>query len=187
MFAVFDNVISKEHCQILKSRIESWYYHCLTEDSKDNIWQWNKRVLDVTPMHLNLNHTSAYERNFNLDTETKKIQEDVCEKVINFLKTRLNVEFDLQRAELQTWPMNTNGPMHSHNQGGANDTDYNSLLYLNDDFNGGEFLTENGLIVRPTSGRLTFFDGFNIKHGVGDIYDGNRYTMIFWWKNTKFK
>lgn len=186
MFAVFDNVISKEYCQILKSRIESWYNYCLDENSKNNIWQWEKRVLDATPLRIIPNHKSSFERNYNLNAETMRVQDEVFDIVINLLKTKLNVDLELVRIELQTWPINTNGPLHSHNESNEK-TDYNSLLYLNDDFNGGEFYTENGLIVRPTPGRLTFFDGFNIRHGVADIYDNNRYTMIFWWNNTKFK
>jgi len=45
-------------------------------------------------------------------------------------------------------------------------SDYNSLLYLNDNFSGGEFFTETGLTIKPIPGRLTFFDGSIVTHGV---------------------
>jgi hypothetical protein len=58
-------------------------------------------------------------------------------------------------------------------------------LYLNDDFEGGEFYTEHGIVVKPNKGMLTFFDGKNIMHGVKDLKGNVRYNIIFWWHNTR--
>ena len=185
MFAVFDDVITNEECNILKNRIESWYFLNRSDDPKE-LWNWHRRALDVTPKTLNPNFHSQFEKDFNLTEKLANLQEEICIRVINCLQSNLNVKLTLESSELQTWIINTNGPSHNHGDNGRQLTDYNSLLYLNNDFNGGEFYTENGLIVKPKPGRLTFFDGRNINHGVADIYDNNRYTMIFWWKNTKF-
>ena len=186
MFAVFDDVISLDDCIVLKERIQSWYFNCLTENSKEQLWNWKRRALDVTPEHLSFENNSTFERNFSLDLKAKEIQEKTFLKVKKLIETRCNLELQLESAELQTWPMNTDGPAHIHD-GYRSLTDFNSLLYLNDDFDGGEFYTEDGIIVRPKPGRLTFFDGSKVKHGVNEIYNGNRFTMIFWWKKTKFK
>jgi len=183
MFAIFDDVISRQECDVLKSRIEAWHYlNC--SDDPNHLWDWKRRILDITPSGI-ANRNNPYERNFLLTDSLIALQDEICKRVKQILEKNLNIQLNLGRAELQVWPINTNGPAHNHNDGRL--IDYNSLLYLNDDFNGGEFYTETGIIVRPAPGRLTFFNGKNINHGVADIYDNNRYTVIFWWKETKFK
>ncbi len=76
--------------------------------------------------------------------------------------------------------------MHIHSEYDMESTDYNSILYLNDDFQGGEFFTEN-LVVKPKPGRLTFFDGRNNYHGLREVKMHHRYSIMFWWTNTIFK
>jgi len=63
--------------------------------------------------------------------------------------------------------------------------DYNSLLYLNDDFDGGVFFAE-AMGITPVPGRLTFFDGTKVPHGLTKVSKAHRHTIIFWWKDTQF-
>lgn len=165
MFAIFDNCLTKKECKIYLNRIESWYGNCIT--SKKNPMAWESRILNIS-------------------------REPICERIQKFIETKVNVKTSLQSAELQCWPINSYSSPHVHNDefqpNGRRDlSDYNSLLYLNDNFSGGEFFTETGLTVKPTPGRLTFFDGSIVTHGVNKVLDHHRYTMIFWWKQTKFK
>jgi hypothetical protein len=60
------------------------------------------------------------------------------------------------------------------------------LLYLNDDFEGGEFFTDTGIRIKPKKNRLTFFNGSAIPHGLTKVEKAHRYTIIFWWKGTRF-
>ena len=60
---------------------------------------------------------------------------------------------------------------------------YNSLIYLNDDFKGGEFFTRNGIKLKPQAGMLTLFDGSKVSHGLKKVKNKDRKTMIFWWAN----
>ena len=48
-------------------------------------------------------------------------------------------------------------------------TKYNSLIYLNDDFKGGEFFTRNGIKLKPQAGMLTLFDGSKVSHGLKKV------------------
>lgn len=110
----------------------------------------------------------------------------ICADVKAFLEERLDVSLTLQGAELQVWPVGGNSVPHVHNARGREGTDYNSLLYLNDDFTGGEFFTEQ-ISLKPIKNMLTFFDGSSILHGVTKVEGpSHRYTIIFWWQNTKF-
>ena len=186
MFVVFDNVISKDVCDVLRERVSSWYQSNITDDFKENL-RWKRRNLDVTPTHLKKYHQTPFNKDFNLTDSLRNLQNEVCDTVIQKIESNINVKLSVHGIELQTWPIGSESSLHIHDAQGREKTDYNSLLYLNDDFDGGEFFTENGISVKPSPGRLTFFDGSKIKHGINRIYNGNRFTMIFWWKNTKFK
>jgi len=59
---------------------------------------------------------------------------------------------------------------------------YNSLIYLNDDFEGGLFHTEKGIFIKPEPGLLTFFDGRHVFHGTSEVKKKDRFSLIFWWK-----
>ncbi len=113
-------------------------------------------------------------------------EDEIVTLVKDILESKLRVKLTLSEAELQTWYAGSYSTPHNHQIGRPDGEDYNSLLYLNDDFDDGLFYTEDGLVVQPRPGRLTFFDGKNITHGVTPIKTRNRYTAIFWWKNTQF-
>ena len=160
MFAVFDNCLTKEECKTFLDRIESWHSNCLT--SKKDPMDWSSRILKIS-------------------------REPICERIQKLIEAKVNVTMKLQSAELVCWPINSYSQIHVHDGQGRNQSDYNSVLYLNDNFSGGEFFTDTGLTIKPVPGRLTFFDGSAVKHGLNKVLENNRYTMIFWWKQTKFK
>ena len=124
-------------------------------------YPWNHRTVDITT-------------------------DPLIAKIQHFLEQRLNCTLTLSSAEIQIWPVGAKSLLHKHTSNGKEGTDYNSLLYLNDDFFGGEFYTEYGLSFKPKQGMLTFFNGKEILHGLKDVDGRNRYTIILWWQNTKF-
>ena len=110
----------------------------------------------------------------------------IIKMVQDLLESKLRLKLTCHHAELQTWPIGVDSPLHVHEKsGGREKGDYNSLLYLNDNFEDGEFYTSHGVTIKPKKNRLTFFDGKNIPHGVKQIYGHHRYSVIFWWINTK--
>jgi hypothetical protein len=65
---------------------------------------------------------------------------------------------------------------HSDNAGRAN-TKYGVVIYLNDNFKGGELLyTESNTIIKPEAGMLVYHPG-NKMHKVLRVESGNRYTL----------
>jgi len=58
------------------------------------------------------------------------------------------------------------------------------LLYLNDDYEGGELVfPDQGLSIKPESGSLIFFEGDHKKpHGVNMVISGPRYNLITFYK-----
>ncbi|MBX3203306.1 MAG: hypothetical protein KF850_04040 [Labilithrix sp.] len=108
----------------------------------------------------------------------------VVDVLRSFIEARLRLRLTCYQAELQTWPIGVESEPHIHTKG-REIGDYNSLLYLNDEFTGGEFFAEPGIRVRPVRNRLTFFDGSKHYHGITKVGGCHRYTMILWWRDTQ--
>ena len=126
-----------------------------------------------------------YFRFRNWENKTIEITSDpIVIKVKSFLEEQLSVRLTCSQAQIQIWPENFEGGLHKHDSGGRENTDFNSLIYLNDDYGGGEFYTEKGVCYKPTVGALTFFNGAVNMHGVKKVLGTHRFTLIFWWTNT---
>lgn len=155
------------------------FYNPVADDLID---EYKQVISDLYEYRCNLGMPPGlFETRIYFITEHK-----ICQLVQSFLESQLRVKLTLERAELQVWPVGGHSEFHKHEARGRESTDYNSLLYLNDDFSGGEFYTEN-VKVQPKKNMLTFFDGRNTMHGVTKIEGpSHRYTIIFWWHNTEF-
>jgi hypothetical protein len=65
---------------------------------------------------------------------------------------------------------------HADNEGGT-EIDYGVVIYLNDDFDGGElYYPESDLIIKPEKGMLVCHSG-NVQHEVLKVLSGDRYTL----------
>ena len=121
----------------------------------------------------------------NWDERTIDISnEPIVIRVMKFLEDKLNVKLTCNQAQIQIWPKGSRSDLHVHEEGDREVTDFNSLIYLNNDYEGGEFYTGDGFVYKPSIGALTFFNGRIRTHGVKDVHKAHRYTLIFWWKNT---
>lgn len=56
-----------------------------------------------------------------------------------------------------------------------------AILYLNDDFEGGETCFADGKKIRPETGKIVIFDGSNVDHEVAPVRGGSRYNVSLWW------
>ena len=108
----------------------------------------------------------------------------IVEKVRQYHKEKENLDLEIFEASLQVWASGTEAIPHVHDeQGGRQQTGYNSIIYLNDDFEGGEFIAPDlSCSLTTIPGRLIIFDGSKVKHGINPITGNTRYTIIFWWK-----
>jgi hypothetical protein len=157
---IIPNSIAPLECQALAERLEQH-------------WQASKaRGIEAT--------------GFDNGARTVSItNEALCDRVKCLIESQIRVRLTLSSAELSIWPTVSPGsPLHKHDWNGRESTDYNSVLYLNEDFAGGQFYTDTGITVKPKTGTLTFFDGQNIMHGVRPTLKNNRCTVIFWWHKT---
>ena len=151
MLEIFKNYLSPEDCSL---------YASLIKDLGKGDFSWDERTVDITP-------------------------DPIVEKVKQFLYEKTKVKLEIQKAELQNWNVGSESELHIHidrfKGEGLEAIKYNSLIYLNDDFGGGEFYTKD-TSIKPEKGMLTFFDGSQTYHGVKKVKKKDRKTIIFWWK-----
>jgi len=150
-----DNVIIKENFLSFNKCIQ-WLQRVPAPFLTDNEnLDWKYRTIDIT------NHpiTQQVEKYWNTYFKTNQLK--------------------ISQSQVQLWPIKSFSKKHIHNSNNRDGTNYNSMLYLNDNYIGGEFHTDK-ITIKPKPGMLTFFDGQKTYHGVKPVYWNNRYTLIFW-------
>jgi hypothetical protein len=100
---------------------------------------------------------------------------------INVL-TKINKQFNFHNflkpdnCEIVMWPPDSSMDMHI-DKGDK----ISFLLYLNDDFKGGETVVEN-VIVKPKQGKILIFSNGIMNHKVKKIEKNNRFMLAGWYK-----
>jgi hypothetical protein len=149
--------------------------------SKDRLQPY----IDSVSQHYNefITNNPGYEDSWS--GRTVDITDDgIVQEVTDILESSLKIKLKCSQAQIQLWPEGIPLGMHKHDDlGRPLQSLYNSMLYLNDDFYGGQFVTERGVEIEPRIGTISFFNGRDVKHGVSHFYGGNRYTIIFWWSH----
>ena len=83
--------------------------------------------------------------------------------------------------EIVKWPTPNRGKQ-LHSDDASNRTSLSSIIYLNNNYEGGHTFFEDGTSFAPVEGRAIFFDGKYYRHGVSSISNGTRYTVASWLK-----
>ena len=104
---------------------------------------------------------------------------DVIKDTQKFINKTFDLNLKVSEAQTQNWHVGTSSPLHLYDD--REDNTYTSLIYLNDNFRGGEFYTQKDKII-PEPGLMLFFNGQEIKHGVKKVLKKDRKTIIIWWK-----
>ena len=100
---------------------------------------------------------------------------------------KLNVPIYPDGLHMMSWEAGLFMPPHADNaypDGKAHDLahrDLSGVLYLNDDFEGGElYLTAEDVLLKPRTGTLiSMTGGFQHEHGVVRVESGSRFTIPF--------
>ena len=131
----------------------------------------------------------------NVVTEDKKLLDKIW-KVVNLSNT-LTFKFDIENIQQsfgKKYPLkkrHTDSPtLHSDFAAGGDNvvntrTKISSVIFLNDDYEGGELQIWND-VVESKQGRIVIFPAF-AAHKVLEYYKKERYTMITFIEGTPFK
>jgi len=95
---------------------------------------------------------------------------------LNFTVKNIDEEAFVNYFEIVQWPTEEFQPAHKDFEYHC----YTSIIYLNDDFEGGETVVEEKSI-KPKEGLMILFDGDKKTHSVNKITKGTRYTIPCWY------
>ena len=107
-----------------------------------------------------------------------------------FLKDKINqAGRDINNSvidwvEIVKWPSPNIGKALHLDMASAS-TILSSIIYLNDNYEGGHTYFEDGTTFAPLTGRAIFFDGQYYCHGVSSISKGPRYTIATWFTHAE--
>ena len=71
-----------------------------------------------------------------------------------------------------------------HVDNASDNTTLSCVIYLNDDYGGGQTYFEDGTLIMPKAARALFFDGKYYKHVVTNLDHGTRFTSSCWLKKS---
>jgi hypothetical protein len=186
---VIHNFISKEECNELVE-----YQKYLTDNnlwdvgSKDGdpLGQWSNRFINAGSLALEAKGLGK-----EYDLNVLNILISIRKRIRNEIMTQYNLD-KLVYADclnLIKWPHGYVQPAHSdfENLGGQphiyNWRQIGCVLYLNDDFDGGQIhFPQHGVSIPVKPGMLAFFPGdVHHMHGVHRVLNGTRYTISSFW------
>ena len=112
-------------------------------------------------------------------TEFKLLQNKLNEKSIYVNNSIIDY------IQIVRWPIGSK--QDPHYDVAHNFTTLASIIYLNDNFIGGETYFTDGMTFAPRQGRLILFDGQYFEHGVHDVHTHERYVVAAWYKKNEKK
>ena len=129
-----------------------------------------------------------YKENENFSEKFRDVyplQLKTKDPIIDFLKTKLNsisknFNSEIDWFQIVKWPINSTQNLHFDTA--SQKTTLTSIVYLNDNYTGGQTYYEDGTIFKPKKGRGLFFDGQYHKHGVKPVNENIRYVVAAWYK-----
>jgi hypothetical protein len=118
-------------------------------------------------------------------TDSKKINillTELEQNVYEYVKSKYPGPFkDFDPLQCHISKFEKGHGMHEHFDT-SKPNDITTLIYLNDDYEGGEiYFPEHGISIKPEAGDLVCFpDNENYVHGVMPVISGTRYASPMW-------
>jgi hypothetical protein len=120
------------------------------------------------------------------ENETRRILQSWRKRAVEVLRQSVGVPLYSDTVQVVRWTGQVMPPHQDdrHPDGRPHKTPWRkwaSIIYLNDDFDGGEiYFPETANVYRPIAGALIFFEGC-LWHGVQPVSRGIRYTSPSWY------
>ena len=155
MIVILDDILTINECNQLID---------IYEKNKDKSHVWGNP--NFYPLNFNL-----IENKFTLNILSK----------IESIAQMFNKNIVIDWAEITKWIPETY--MNSHTDDTSDKTILTSIIYLNNNYDGGETYLSEGTVIAPKIGRMVIFDGKKYEHGVNKILNNYRYTLPIWYKS----
>lgn len=170
---IIENIASKDECEKIVKYVE-----------EANLWEmanhdfWHNRVVNARTIAQH-------------NKEIAELLVDIRERMKQQITKQLGLQQDIFPDLLQVvkWPAGLSQPQHADacNLDGSDNQlswrDFGSIVYLNDNFEGGETFYENfDIEVTPKAGNMIVHAGDVLhSHGVREIKNETRYTIAVFW------
>lgn len=148
----------------------------------------NEIIFEMNNCKFALTNEDWKNRIKRIDYKNKKTYNKITINVKKCMENYFNIKLS-KHENLHTVVWQKGKSMSPHSDYGAHqefkNREYVSLIYLNDDYEGGElFIPSINFELKPITGSLICFNGGKLLHGVKQIKNGVRYTSICWWNTT---
>ena len=127
-------------------------------------------------------------RNFHF----KVIEDNVVRDTLVFygqkLQLEINIVFNIECTpwndpQLCRWSEGESMVLHGDNENGIDLMKYSAIIYLIEDYEGGEIKFEDGDLYKLSENSVIFFEsGIQNRHQVLEIKKGKRYTIPLWYQ-----
>ena len=144
----------------------------------DNLLSQSECNMLIDYYKKNENFSKKFRDVYPLDLKIKDPNINFLETKLNFISKNFNSEIDW--FQIVKWPINSTQNLHFDTA--SQKTTLTSIVYLNDNYTGGQTYYEDGTIFKPKKGRGLFFDGQYHKHGVKPVNENTRYVVAAWYK-----
>lgn len=169
----YEGFISQETCKDLIDYFES------AKEYWDLICFFNSYGMSLVPDNDILEAS-----NINWD-----ILNDISDRMQECINSSTGRPLKRNSIHAQKWEVGSFAMPHSDNSdldgnpNGWRDNKYVSILYLNEEYEGGVLtFDEHGITLKPKAGTLvTFPGGIENLHSVTEVTDGLRYTIVSFW------
>jgi hypothetical protein len=169
------NFISKDICDKIIKYL----------DGQSERWSiFNKTFTECYGMPISLYDKNL--ENYDLD---KDFFQQLHYKFKKSVEEFFNKDFVGVTYHAQKW--NEGGMVEPHsdtsdldgNENENSSNKYTVILYLNDDYDGGNlYFTQHNIEIKPNNGSILTFPGNHTNiHGVSKVENGTRYTIVSWW------
>ena len=99
----------------------------------------------------------------------------VTDRIENIAKS-LDPRAKLSLCQIVKWPIHSKMNQHLDPEGDL----FAVIVYLNDNYIGGETCFEGDPVCKPETGKLIMFSNCEIPHSVNEVVEGTRYTLALW-------
>lgn len=130
-------------------------------------------------LHLTKTHRDTYPLKVEKIKEEESLFRDIYNRVFEIctFHKRKNDELFCRNYEIVKWPVGSHMKYHTDNY----PTAFSAIIYLNDDYEGGETEIYRDIKVKPRKGKLLIIsETHEIYHSVNVVQEKVRYTLPIW-------
>lgn len=162
MLHAVENFLDKETCEFLVQFAENGEEHFNVIEGNEF---WSKRVLRILETH-------------------PEIAQNIAKRIAAEISQRYNcIEPWCDTIDLIRWPVGWKQEVHEDQTPGFEYRDFGCIIYLNDNYSGGNtYYPNQKKKVQPVVGLLAIHPGTSeFEHGVTTVEGSPRYTIASFW------